>query len=314
VVVVRGGLAPAGAVSATFPLQDGWTVEVRAAVPGGDLLDDWGAVVLLAAGSAMSALLAALVYVLGTGRARALGLVEERTEQLQFQALHDSLTGLPNRALILDRLEQMLARARRSYLPAAVMLLDLDDFKDINDTLGHEAGDQLLTVVAERLAGTLRGGDTVGRLGGDEFVLLVEGTSTARRVEVAGERILEVLARPIEIAGAALPLSISASIGVAVDRGQSAGELLRDADIALHRAKAGGKRRPTVFAPAMHAAALSHRALDLDLRGALGAGQFFLVYQPTIDLQTNEFTGVGPAAMAAPRARRRRPRAERARA
>src|ERR1019366_9162393 len=124
---------------------------------------------------------------------------KDAEDRLAHAALHDSLTGLPNRALILNRAEQMLARSRRQYAPVAALFLDLDDFKDINDTLGHEAGDQLLTAVADRMASALRPGDTVGRLGGDEFVVLLEGASLAAGSGVVAQRISDVLAAPFEI-------------------------------------------------------------------------------------------------------------------
>ena len=136
-------------------------------------------------------------------------------DQLAHAALHDALTGLPNRTLILNRAEQMLARARRQHTPLAALFLDLDDFKDINDTLGHEAGDQLLAGVAARLTGALREGDTVGRLGGDEFVVLVEGASLAAGSEVVAERIRDVLTTPFSISASDIPLEVTASIGIA---------------------------------------------------------------------------------------------------
>ncbi|MHB1975442.1 MAG: putative bifunctional diguanylate cyclase/phosphodiesterase, partial [Acidimicrobiales bacterium] len=259
---------------------------------GSGVLANAGALTLLLAGIAVSMLLAALVYVLGTGRARAMELVRHRTDELRHQALHDGLTGLPNRALILDRIEQMLVRARRSRLAAAVLFIDLDDFKDINDTLGHKAGDDLLSAVAARLAGAVRAGDTVGRLGGDEFVVLAEGTSLAAGVEVVAEKILAVLSTPFMVPGNDLPLHVTASIGIAAGDRTIPQELLRDADIALYQAKAAGKARAVVFAPAMHTAVEHRRKLEVDLHGALEAGQFFLLYQPTIDLRTNAFTGV----------------------
>ena len=130
---------------------------------------------LLLSIAAMSFVIAVLVLVLGTGRLRALRLVAERTGQLRHQALHDALTDLPNRALIMDRIDQLLARNRREGTPGAALFVDLDDFKNVNDTLGHLAGDGLLIAVAARLTTTLRDADTIGRLGGDEFVVLIDG-------------------------------------------------------------------------------------------------------------------------------------------
>ena len=288
----KAGSAPSGGQTVAINLHNGWTVQTFGSGGGEGLLGNRSALATLIAGITLSLLLGALIYLLGTGRARAMVLVRERTGQLQFQALHDSLTGLPNRALILDRIEQMLARSRRNHLPGAAMFLDLDNFKDINDAMGHPAGDQLLVGVGARLAAALREGDTVGRLGGDEFVVLVEGDSLAGGVEAVADRIFDVLQPPFEIAESNTPLSISGSIGVATGNRLTPEELLRDADIALYRAKAAGKQCWVVFEPSMQDAVQLHRQLEVDLHGALEADQFFLVYQPTVDLQTNAFTGV----------------------
>jgi diguanylate cyclase (GGDEF)-like protein len=289
-VTFKAGSAPAGAQSTTIDLHNGWSVQVFGAVTGGGVLTNRNALVLLLAGIAFSLLLGALVYVLGTSRSRALQMVHERTDQLRYQALHDSLTGLPNRALILDRTGQMLARARREHTPAAAMFLDLDNFKDINVTLGHNVGDQLLAAAGARLASALREGDTVGRLGGDEFVVLVEGASLAAGAEVVAERILDVLRIPFKIPGSDVPLEVTSSIGIAEGGRSAPEELLRDA--ALYRAKAAGKQRAVVFSPAMQHDVDDHRHLEVDLHGALEAGQFFLLYQPTVDLSTGAVTGV----------------------
>jgi diguanylate cyclase (GGDEF)-like protein len=172
------------------------------------------------------------------------------------------------------------------------MFLDLDNFKDINDTLGHNVGDQLLAAAGARLASALREGDTVGRLGGDEFVVLVEGASLAAGAEVVAERILDVLRIPFKIPGSDVPLEVTSSIGIAEGGRSAPEELLRDADIALYRAKAAGKQRAVVFSPAMQHDVDDHRHLEVDLHGALEAGQFFLLYQPTVDLSTGAVTGV----------------------
>jgi diguanylate cyclase (GGDEF)-like protein len=174
----------------------------------------------------------------------------------------------------------------------AVLFLDLDNFKDVNDTLGHAAGDELLAGVAARLMSAIRREDTVGRLGGDEFVVLAEGASLAAGSEVVAERILDVLATPFEIAGSDAPLSVTASIGIAQGRRATPDELLRDADIALYQAKAAGKKCAVVFVPAMQEAVDDSRNLETDLNAALQADQFFLLYQPTFDLPSGAFTGV----------------------
>ena len=164
-------------------------------------------------------------------------LVRERTDQLQHQALHDSLTGLPNRALILDRIDRMLARSRREHTAVAALFLDLDNFKDINDTLGHRAGDELLVSVGVRLMSAVRENDTVGRLGGDEFVVLADGISLEAGVDVVAERLLDVMATPFVIAASNVPLNVSASIGIAEGDRATPEALLQDADIALYQAK-----------------------------------------------------------------------------
>jgi diguanylate cyclase (GGDEF)-like protein len=288
----RAGSAPAGSTSTSVNLRNGWHVEIFGVTGGAGVFANANALALLLAGFVLSLLLGALIYVLGTGRSRALVLVDQRTRELHHLALHDALTDLPNRALILDRISQMLARTRRDHTPVAVLFLDLDNFKDVNDTLGHAAGDQLLNSVAKRLASTIRQEDTVGRLGGDEFVVLASGSSLAAGAEMVAERILDVLATPFEIAGSDVPLSVSASIGIAEGTRATPGELLRDADIALYQAKAAGKKCAVVFAPAMQEAVDDSRILEMDLNGALEADQFFLLYQPTFDLSSGAFTGV----------------------
>jgi len=291
-VTFRAGKAPLGAGSTTINLHNGWHVQVFGSVTGAGLLANRNALMLLIGALALCWLLGLLIYVLGTSRSRALELVHERTVELRYQAFHDSLTGLPNRALILDRINQMMARARRSDATVAALFLDLDNFKDINDTLGHRAGDELLVGVGTRLAGVLREGDTVGRLGGDEFVLLAEGSSQADIGHTVAQRIFAALEAPFEISGNDIPLTVTASIGIATGDRATPEELLRDADIALYRAKAAGKHRAEVFTASMLVSVDDHRTLDVDLHNALQAGQFFLLYQPTIDLTSGALTGV----------------------
>jgi diguanylate cyclase (GGDEF)-like protein len=213
-------------------------------------------------------------------------------DQIRYQALHDALTGLPNRALILDRAEQMLARARREHHQAAALFIDLDNFKAINDTLGHSAGDELLQAVAARITGALRDSDTVGRLGGDEFVVLSEGASLIAGPELIAERIADVLHEPFFLgARGQSPFTVSASIGIASGDRPAAQDLLRDADIALYRAKAAGKGRFAVFEADMQSDALARLELEMDLHQALPSGQFRVVYQPVLDLDDMSVTG-----------------------
>ncbi len=214
-------------------------------------------------------------------------------ELLSHRALHDPLTGLANRQLILDRADRMLIRARRDGLPVAAFFVDLDNFKDANDSLGHEAGDRLLQSVASRLVGLLRSSDTVGRLGGDEFVILAEGISLADGPKSIAERIRQVLRPPFYIEGFEnLPITVSASVGIAVGDRQSAQELLRDADIALYRAKGAGRDQSVIFQEAMHVAASDRLTLRTELDSALAAGEFRLLYQPIVDLDQLQMRGV----------------------
>ncbi len=291
-VTFRAGATPSHPQSTTIGLRHGWSVQTFAASKAGGVLNNFNALVVLLGGLLLSVLLATLIYVLGTGRSRALAMVHERTDQLQHQALHDSLTGLPNRALILDRINQMLARARRDHVDVAVLFLDLDNFKDINDTLGHDAGDQLLVGVGARLSNMLRQGDTVGRLGGDEFVILAEGASLAPGAEAVAGRVLDVLKTPFEIAASEVPLNVTVSIGIAEGVRTKPEDLLRDADIAMYQAKSMGKQCAVVFLPSMQKVVDEHRSLAVDLSAGIEAQQFFLLYQPTIDLATGAFTGV----------------------
>jgi diguanylate cyclase (GGDEF)-like protein len=253
-------------------------MRAAAVVPGSSLLAHEAGVILID-GALLSLFAGVLVWVLGAGRARARRLVAQRTAELRHQALHDALTGLPNRALILDRLERLCARSRRSGAPASVLFVDLDDFKAINDTLGHDAGDQLLRAVAERLRAGLRDADTVGRLGGDEFVVMLDCDSPLDAQQVS-QRMIALLREPFALDEAIAPLVVTASIGGAVGFAQTPSDLLRDADIALYQAKAEGKNRCEIFQPALETAVRHRLELQRDLRGALANGQLRLLYQP----------------------------------
>ena len=211
-------------------------------------------------------------------------------QELAHQAFHDSLTNLANRALFLDRVQHALARSDRADGPTAVLFLDVDDFKTINDSLGHLVGDQVLIELARRIRSCLRPGDTVARLGGDEFAILLEETGPIDAVATAG-RILTMVSRDLSIQRHAIV--IQASIGVAVSQaGGSAEELLRDADVAMYAAKGLGKGQYVVFEPEMHRAALARIELQADLQRAIDGGELFLHYQPIVSLQEMRVTGV----------------------
>jgi len=290
-----------GATAGAHPLThrstlgvDGiWTVKVAGAPIATGPSANVQAIVLFLAGLIATLLLSALVLVLARSRERALGMVREKTVQLRHQALHDALTGLPNRVLALDRAEQMLARARRQQLPVAALYLDIDGFKEVNDTFGHAAGDQLLRLVAGRLESVIREGDTAARLAGDEFVVLVDGSTLDAGPELVAERLLDVLRRPYDMRmEIGRELALTASVGIAYGVRDSAEQLLRDADVALYEAKAAGRDRYMLFRDAMQTAIQDRMAIQLDLACALEREELFLLYQPTFDLESERVIGV----------------------
>jgi diguanylate cyclase (GGDEF)-like protein len=218
--------------------------------------------------------------------------LEHRQQELAFMATHDGLTGLPNRTLIVDRLEQMLLRARHIQAPVAVLFIDLDAFKTVNDTLGHAAGDELLQAVAARLDGVVRDVDALGRLGGDEFVVVAGDISLMAGPELIAERLLEALKEPFRLGEERSPITVTASIGIAAGEQSTAGDLLRDADIAMYRAKWDGRNRYVVFETGMQDRVQARMELETDLRVALGNEEFFLAYQPTFDLGDMSPSGI----------------------
>ncbi|HET7685463.1 MAG TPA: EAL domain-containing protein, partial [Candidatus Limnocylindria bacterium] len=219
-------------------------------------------------------------------------------EQLKHQAFHDPLTGLANRALFVDRLTHALARRRRRTgptAPLAVLFLDLDDFKAVNDAMGHAAGDELLSAIGERLEECLRAGDTAARVGGDEFAILLDERVTIRVAEGVARRVLEALRKPFVVHGRTLHMRASVGIAVsghdAVDH-DDADALLRNADVAMYQAKLSGRGRYEIFASAMHGAALARLELRSDLERALERGELEVLYQPIVELATGEHAGV----------------------
>ncbi|WP_272473184.1 putative bifunctional diguanylate cyclase/phosphodiesterase [Baekduia alba] len=211
---------------------------------------------------------------------------------LRHQALHDPLTQLPNRMLLLDRLRLSLARRRREGRYVAVLYLDVDDFKGINDSLGHAAGDALLRALAPRLSEVLRPSDTLARLGGDEFAILLEGLDDpAESVRVA-ERLLSVIGAPVDVAGVSLRSTASIGIALAAPDAPMEGEdLVRDAGVAMYRAKRAGRGRAELFDDAMRAETVERLALTNDLRQAVEDGDLRLVYQPLVHLGRRQASG-----------------------
>jgi diguanylate cyclase (GGDEF)-like protein len=208
---------------------------------------------------------------------------KELEEELRHQALHDPLTGLSNRALFKDRVERALMRHKPYEKTISVVFIDLDDFKTVNDSLGHAAGDALLVTVAQRLNDCLRTDDTAARLGGDEFAVLLEDVADLDDVAIPAQRILEAMAMPIEVEGKMI--SVRASIGIALHQeGQGSAELLRNADSAMYGAKNSGKGQYKVFDESMHSAAMQRFELKNELLAVIESGQLTLHYQPVMDL------------------------------
>jgi diguanylate cyclase (GGDEF)-like protein len=212
-------------------------------------------------------------------------------EQLKYQAYHDSLTHLPNRSLFLERVTERLAD-RRSRRNAVVLFLDLDDFKIVNDTLGHAAGDRLLVEVGDRLRSVLRTEDLAARLGGDEFALLLDDETDLERSMNVANRLIDAFRINFQVEGQ--DITVGASIGLAVARAgtETADELLRNADVAMYTAKSSGKNRVAVFEPTMHAAIVARHALSAELSRSLARGELAVHYQPIIDLQSGIAAGV----------------------
>jgi diguanylate cyclase (GGDEF)-like protein/PAS domain S-box-containing protein len=200
--------------------------------------------------------------------------------QLSHMALHDPLSGLPNRALFLDRLERALLRTSRRTRPVAVLFLDLDDFKVVNDSLGHEAGDQLLTMVAERLNQSIRPSDTVARLGGDEFTVLLEDVEGPTEAMEAADRVGVALRVPFTLAGREIVVRCSIGVALSGDAHDRPEELLRNADMAMYRAKRDGKAGSAIFDHGMESRALERLEVETELRQALQREELRVFYQP----------------------------------
>lgn len=214
---------------------------------------------------------------------------EKHIEKLAY---YDILTGLPNRVLMQDRLSQMTAFAKRNDRKIGVFFLDIDHFKRINDTFGHDTGDQMLIVVAERLRGVLRDCDTVSRIGGDEFVILVDNITTRDNASVLACKILEAMTPSIVLKGKEVYSSTSIGIGIFPEDGADSDSLLKNADVAMYQAKESGRNTYRFYSSEMNSKALQQLLLANDLRKALDKNEFYLDYQPQIDLREGRMTGM----------------------
>jgi diguanylate cyclase (GGDEF)-like protein len=221
-----------------------------------------------------------------------LALTDARTVEAMEEAFHDSLTGLPNRALFLDRLQHALDVAARRETELCVLFVDLDRFKAVNDSIGHAAGDELLRAVAERLSACTRAADTAARFGGDEFAVLLEDDGHGVQPDAVAERIIAAMRRPFDVEGKEVFIGATVGIAHARDASPGADELLRNADLAMYRAKKAGGNRAATYETAMRTALLARIELEADLRHALERDELSLVYQPVVELESGRTVGV----------------------
>ena len=217
---------------------------------------------------------------------------KELEEQLSHQAVHDSLTGLANRVLLRDRVIHALERRELHGQAVAVLFIDLDDFKNVNDSLGHQLGDKLLIEAGQRLRDAIRPGDTPARLGGDELAVLLEECNGIADANTVAGRVADALSKPFVLDGS--EVVVGASVGIAIEdgHGASADELLQDADVAMYRAKAAGKGRSETYQPAMRAEAVLRFERTTEMRHAIERGEFSLRYQPVVVMETGAITGL----------------------
>jgi len=218
--------------------------------------------------------------------------VQDDKDGMAHRVLHDPLTDLPNRTLFFDRLNLALARLKRHTGSIAVLFIDLDNFKVVNDSLGHGAGDALLVELGERLKHAIRPSDTIARFGGDEFVVLCEDIEAARDAMIVAQRIIDSAAEPFNIHGREMFVTASVGVALALDPDATPETLLRDADAAMYRAKERGPGRVEVFDEALRARILERLDLENGLRRAVQRGELRLYYQPEISLSDNRVTGV----------------------
>ena len=212
--------------------------------------------------------------------------------RLNYLAQYDPLTGIPNRQFFNDQLTRATARARREGRKVSLLFLDLDAFKVVNDTLGHDAGDRLLKEVADRIRRSVRTGDVVARLGGDEFAVMLEGLSSPLEVEALASGLLEVVSQPYHIADRQVSITTSIGITMYPNDNSDTQMLLKNADIAMYQAKESGRNNFKFFHEQMHADLMRYHELERDIRVAISEGQFHLAYQPKINVRINQLQGL----------------------
>lgn len=216
---------------------------------------------------------------------------ESATQQMSHMAQHDVLTGLPNRALLTDRLTQAMALAQRRGKRVALMYLDLDHFKHVNDSLGHAVGDLLLQSVARRLQACVRNSDTVCRQGGDEFVVLLAEVDAVTDAALSAEKLIEAMAAPHVIGEHRLSITLSIGISLYPDDGQDVETVVKNADLAMYQAKKSGRNNYKLFTPQMNVLAANRQSVEQALHHALDQREFILHYQPKVDLGTGAIIG-----------------------
>ena len=218
--------------------------------------------------------------------------MKQKEQQIRHQALHDALTDLPNRTLLTDRLSMALRHAERHKMSVAVLFFDLDNFKNVNDSLGHSAGDKLLQETASRVSGLIRDEDTLSRLGGDEFVIVMEERSDERRFHLVAQRLLSSFDKPFRINEHELYITLSIGIALYPEDGRDPDELVKHADLAMYRAKEQGKNSYYLYTPSLNRKALERIALESSLRRAIERDELFVVFQPKVNSETGKTTGV----------------------
>ena len=217
---------------------------------------------------------------------------KKEEERVQYLANYDVLTGLPNRYLLNDRLEQGLSLAQRHQTKLAVLFIDLDRFKNVNDSLGHDVGDELLKEVAQRLRGCLRRSDTIARQGGDEFIALLGDLNSEDEVTFVAEKMIESLRGEFNIGEQQLSISLSIGVSIYPDDGETAVQLLRNADLAMYRAKDSGRNQFQYYEAEMNEKALQRLQLESELRGAIAKGQLSLHFQPKVNVVSGTVVGM----------------------